>query len=362
MDEDKRIGVLFLTLYTRNGASTRIRVLQFIPLLEQQGFTCTAAPLINLGGNQFFQKLIALPKRFFQVLFAKKYDVIFIQKDILMFGMNKLLHFLNKNIVYEFDDAIFSSEINADGLKGWVLKHRAKKFNRMIEISKHVIVENSYLADYVKEHFPDKPVTIINAPISLERYAPRLNRESDEIIIGWVGSLTTAPLLRLIEQPLAKICKKYQNVKIVLIGAPGFQANFPAMTKPWNEKTEVSELQNFDIGLMPLDDSGFNKGRFGYKLAQYMAVGIPYVRSNMGVHKNIDIELDKYCLAGSEKEWEEKLSRLIENKKLRERLGKRARKLAEERYDLRKYAKVMGDILKNLVENETEAHTTQIVK
>ena len=342
-----KMNIIFLTLYTRKGASSRIRVLQFIPSLEREGINCKVVPLFNLEKNQLIQKIIALPKRLLQILSVRKYDLVFVQKDILLFGMDKLLILLNKNIIYEFDDAIFINDLDDHSFKSKVLDYRIKRFKNMLRISKHIIVENSYLADYIKKNFPTKAISIINTPIDIERYRPK-ETKGNTIFIGWIGSPTTAPLLNLIAKPLNNICKKYKNVKIIIIGAPDFKLNFPSIGLAWNEKTEVTDVQQFDIGLIPLDDKPFNKNRFGGKIVQYMAIGIPWVRSSIGAYKNIDKEIDKYCLASSLEEWESKLSTLIENKELRKRLGKRARKIAEEKYDLKKQSMKMMEVLRNV--------------
>ena len=153
------------------------------------------------------------------------------------------------------------------------------------------------------------------------------------MIIGWIGSFSTTKYLRIVENPLRLLSLRYSNLVIELIGANDIVFDGVKMrTKRWNLDSEVSNLQNFDIGIMPLPDDNWTRGKGGYKLLQYCAIGIPCVASPVGINKEIVREGINGFLVKDQKDWVERLALLIEDKELRERLGRKAREIAVKEY------------------------------
>ena len=341
--------VLFLTLYDEIGASSRTRVYVFVPYLENYGIKSVIKPLFVGGLPQSMQYLLSIPKRFLHILFAWRYDIVFIQKDIFPLILRKMLSLLNKNIVYEFDDAIFTT--NDKGLKGWIMRLRAKNFPEMLKISKHVIIENEYNEAFVLEHC--KNTSIITGPIDTDRYFLGTKTKSDEIVLGWVGSPTTVEYLLILKPVFERLTARYKDrIRLKIIGSDkelglGVETEYIK----WDLGTEVQGLQSFDIGIMPLPDNEWTRGKGGYKLLQYMSCGLPVVASPVGVNCEIVKDSVNGFLANNEEEWYNALNKLIKDSKLRKKLGTGGRKLMEEKYSLklaaRRYADIFGNIIKN---------------
>lgn len=361
--------ILFLTIYPELGASSRTRVYQYIPYLEKIGIECKVSPRISttyfrheVGFEsyglfwkeiyRFVYKIIYKFGQLWRIFTALKYDIVFVQKELLFLGpvnLGKLLRRVNPNIIYDFDDAIFTSEPSSK-LSEKENNKRAKKLSEMLKISKWVIVENNYCKAFAFRYCEN--VSIITGPIDTKRYYPERKIERDEVIMGWIGGSSTIQYLKLIESVFKKLALKYENLIFEVMGAEDFEIEgLNIITKKkWALDTEVKDLQNFDIGIMPLPDDRWTRGKGGYKLLQYMAVGIPVVASPVGINCEIVRDGVNGYLASSEDEWFNELSKLIEDKDLRIKMGKEAHKIAEDVYSLKV---AVPQMIKILNENET---------
>ncbi len=356
--------VLFLTQYDQNGPSSRIRVYQFIPFLEKLGINCEIKPLLSgsvkelvaelFSAENIFRKALASSqifwafiKRYGHVFQARNYDVVVVQKDVLPFGLLWILKFFNPKIIYEFDDAIWEptpGEKKKTLLMKLVFAYRSSLLKRILKQSAAVLAENSYLAKYAKKFNDD--VSIIAAPIDTQKYIPSKRAKSDDVTIGWVGSPGTTYLLESIQEPLKKILDQHKNIKLMnLGGSPIISNGLKIENVKWSEDSEVSDLQKFDIGLMPLDDTLFNRGRLGYKIILYFSVGIPTVASKIGLNCEVMTDGLNGFLVKSENDWIEALEKLIEDPQLCEKMGKKSRQIAEEQYDVRICADRYADLL-----------------
>lgn len=364
--------VLFLTQYDNNGPSSRIRVYQFLPYLEQFGITTKVCPLLTgsvkeliarlFSDESMLQRIIAtsritisFAKRYFDVLSAMNYDVVVVQKDVLPFGLFPLLRLVNKNIIYEFDDAIW--EETPSGKKdSFILKkifsYRRNLFHRIVKNSKAILAENSYLADYAKKF--NKNITIISAPIDTSKYLPSKKTDDKDIVLGWIGSPSTSYLLEQLRAPLTKLSQKYKNISIHNIG--GLKLKWSGVNIKniaWSEKSEIPSLSKFDIGLMPLDNSEFNKGRLGYKMIIYFSLGIPTVASDLGLNKEVIKNGKNGFLVSNESEWVSVLSKLIEDQNLRHKVGNAGREIALNKFDILLCARQYRDLILSMVENKS---------
>jgi len=359
--------VLFLAAYSELAASSRARVYQFLPLLEKRGIKYKVLCFIpsflyrlklNLNiesmplGLLYYSLIyiIRLFKSFWAVLVADKFDIIFIQKLILPFRLEKVLKLLNRNIIFEFDDAIFVNDENSKGIIGKIkTKFQNEGFKRMLKIAKCCLVENEYNRNIALKYCPY--VEKITGPIDTKRYFVRdEKKEGNNLLIGWIGSPYTTKYLYEIKDALKKLSQKY-NIILRLIGAKkDFKiegVNYEI--KEWTLKTELAWLQSFNIGIMPLTNDKWTKGKGGYKLLQYMSMGIPAVASLVGVNKKIIKDGVNGFLADSSGEWIKKLSILIEDEILREKIGKRARITIEQDYSLIKATEKLLRIFKNIL-------------
>ena len=339
--------ILILTLYDEQWAGIRIKVYQYLPILEERGIEYKVLPIITKGFSlygkprYYLSACLNILLKWLKVIFLGfKYDAIWISNVFLPLHLEKLIKASNKNIIYDFCDALYAGYdadyVVRDPVRVLLGKFGKVWLSRMLRISRHVFVENEQNKQFASHFCPN--VSVITGPVDTERYAPRESRKSDasRTVVGWIGSPSTTPYLRFLENALRKLSERYPQVVIELVGASGLKIEgVPVVIKKWGFESEVKDLQNFDIGIMPLPDNEWTRGKGGYKLLQYMACGIPCVASPVGV--NADIIQDGFngFLARNEDEWIEKLSLLIESSDLRRKMGKNGRLIAEEKYSLK---------------------------
>lgn len=328
--------------------SQRFRFEQYLPFLKENGFDYDYSYLISEKDDKYFYQpgnfrtksyffLKSVRTRMKNVRQANDYDIIFIQREAFMTGSTYFEKKLSKSkakLVFDFDDAIWHFDISEANKKfGW-LKNPGKTA-KIISYADLVVAGNQYLANYAKHH--SKNVVIIPTTIDTSEYK-RMNipKGNDKITIGWSGSLTTMKHFDY-AVPFLKILKdKYgDKIEIKAIGDSNYvNKDLGVKGIEWTKENEVKELSSFDIGIMPLPDDEWAKGKCGLKGLQYMALEIPTVMSPVGVNTEIIKEGVNGFLASGTNEWVEKISKLIDSKELHDNMGREARKTVEERYSV----------------------------
>lgn len=277
---------------------------------------------------------------------ASHYDIVFLQRATFPLGLGRLLKLWRKNIIFDIDDAIFLPDTSRQGLindfKAFV---KESELRSILALSDCVIVENDYIKDYVSRYCPN--VRKIPGPIDTDRYFVRKGQVSglrgqgtgysDELVLGWIGSPATTGYLHLLDGVFADILSRFENVRIVLIGAGNYI--FPServIKKAWRYETEVKDLQDFDIGLMPMPDDVWTRGKLGCKMLQYMAVGVPSVVSFTDTNAEVIKDGENGFLVRTESECVDRLSQLITDAGLRRTIGEAGRRTIEELCSIRK--------------------------
>ncbi len=343
--------ILFFTKYSRRGASSRYRVYQYLDYLKQQGIEADVYPLLN---DEYIESMYthrstlmlylleAFFKRLFYILRARSYDLVVIQKELFPYMppiFEYLLYLINKNIVLDFDDAIFVKYQNNILLRN--------KLPIAIRLSKVINVGNRYLADYARKFNPN--VNIIPTTINLNKYKSKTNYEiiGNRVVIGWIGTPVTSRFLLVVQEVLLHLSKKYPIVLRCIGTSSDFTMDGVDVENiEWNESTEAENLRAFDIGIMPLTDDPFSRGKCGLKLIQYMAMGIPSIASPVGVNSDIIQDGVNGFLASSRDEWIRKIILLIEDIHTREQIGKEGRQTVINKYPLQKVAPKLVEIYK----------------
>lgn len=354
----KIIKVLALTKYSSQGASSRLRTLQYLPYLEGQGIN---VEINSLYDNAYLNKLYATGKRTgflsryllrLKVLFsAARYDLVWIEKEVFPFCpalVERFFKLFRIPYVVDYDDAIYSHyQLSKHWLVRVLLKH---KISKVMQLSSHVSAGNQHLADYAKSSGA-KAVSIIPTVPDLQRYHTKAQNEEQSLVIGWIGSPTTQVYLYDIAEQLAWLAQKY-SVRLHLMGATEDAiSNLPNTNLeifPWSEAGEVPFIQNLDIGIMPLKDGPWEKGKCGYKLIQYMACGVSVVGSPVGVNEKIVVESDSGLLADTPESWQEALVALLESKDKREGYANNGRKAVEEYYSLQVQQVTLANVLRDV--------------
>ena len=349
--------VLLLSRYDRMGASSRLRSLQYIPYLQEVGIDVTIAPLFNdayvkaLYGRKTSKRSLfkAYFTRIYFLLSVTKFNLIWIEYEILPWLPSWIeLLFLNKKIpiLVDYDDAIFHRYNQHRSF--FVRFLLGKKIDILMHRANIVIVGNEYLAEYTKKAKAIR-VECLPTVVDANRYVVLEKNTEDRLTIGWIGQPSTADYLVQLAPVLMKIIAKY-SVRVIAIGPNIKQLeSFPFEVKPWTEDSEVIDINQFDIGIMPLSDNLWEKGKCGYKIIQYMACGIPVVATPVGVNKSIVRQGVNGFLAQTETEWLDALSLLCEDGVLRKKMGDEGRKIMQTDFSLQVTAPRLAELLRSVV-------------
>jgi glycosyltransferase involved in cell wall biosynthesis len=342
----KSKSILFITPYPYGHApSQRFRFEQYLTILSQdykikQASFWTEESWLSLYKNtNFFIKIFnfisAFINRFLLLFNISKYDFIFIHRESTPIGP-PLIEFLiakvfKKKIIYDFDDAIWLHNVSEKNKPVKYLKANWK-VKYICKWAYKVSCGNSFLADYAKKY--NSAVYIIPTTIDLD-YHELKSKKNKKITIGWTGTHSTMKHLELIVPVISKLEKQIDFSFLVISDkAPNFKLKSLEFI-PWNKSTEIEDLNRIDIGIMPLYNSEWEKGKCGFKGLQYMALGIPTVMSSVGVNQEIVNQAKNGFLANNNNEWIDILTSLLESIRLREELGKAGKQTIEDRFSVK---------------------------
>lgn len=359
------IKVLALTKYGRQGASSRIRFLQYLPWLEQGGIQVTVQPLLSdemlqamyqRGRYGMASLLKAYAIRFRALLTRRQFDLVWIEKEALPWVPLWVEHALLRGVPYvlDLDDAVFH---NYDQHRSsWVRWLYGRRVDELMARSALVTGGNHYLAQRAHDANA-RWVEVLPTVVDLDRYPASARTHSLTAANGvprivWIGSPTTAQYLQLLRLPLQALARTQAFVLRVVgsgedeVDMPGVQVEVVA----WSEATEVSCIRACDVGIMPLQDSPWERGKCGYKLIQYMACGLPVVASDVGVNPEIVQQGVNGFLARSHDDWLVALQQLLSDPSLRARMGQAGRQRVEQRYCMRRTGPLVVNWLRQAAE------------
>jgi glycosyltransferase involved in cell wall biosynthesis len=260
-----------------------------------------------------------------------------------------LLH-TQRPLVLDYDDAVFHAY---DQNRSWLIRQAlGKKIDTLMKTADTVMVGNSYLAERAVAAGAHK-VEIIPTVVDLRRYPFSTRVEHEGLRIVWIGSPTTSKYLELVAGPLATVALRYKCQLIVIGGCPVSLPGVSVEWRPWSAETEAAGISQCDIGIMPLPDEPWERGKCGYKLIQYMACGLPVVASPVGVNRDIVSHGTNGFLAATDQEWTSALSELLESAQLRSSMGTAGRALVESSYCLQVTAPRLATILRSAAGSST---------
>lgn len=343
--------ILFLVPYPLNQSpSQRFRFEQYFSSLKANGHSYEVRSFLANSGwkiiykeGHLLQKLWSIVRGYFvrlvHVLQASHYDVIFIHREAAPLGPPVfewlLAKVLRKRIIYDFDDAIWTTDTNNESSLVRILKWR-KKVADVCKWSYKVSVGNNYLADYARQFNRN---TIVNPTTidteNVHKSSKKSERpDSDIVTIGWTGSHSTLKYICEIEEALTKITSEF-NVRFLVIANVSPRLNISNLEfVSWNLATEIDDLAKIDIGIMPLPNDEWSKGKCGFKALQYMSLGIPTIASPVGVNSDIITDGVNGLLASSNQEWYNALKKLVTDRRIRQALGNNGRTTVESRYSV----------------------------
>jgi glycosyltransferase involved in cell wall biosynthesis len=346
------IRVLGLALYGPLAASTRYRLGQYVPGLAEEGIELK---IVHLLGDDYLRRrfsgrawpfgamLRAGVRRFGHLLQQSDFDAAMLHCELYPFlpgGIERAL--IRIPYVYDFDDAFYLKYCN--GAKRLFKPFLGRKFDKVIAGAAGITAGNSTLANYARQ-FNAKGYYLPTV-VDTERYISSERDRSETVFtVGWIGSPSTAPYLAELVTPLSLLGLE-GPVRFVVIGgkAPAIP-NVSVTEIDWQESTEVELINTFDVGVMPLPDDEWAKGKCAFKLIQYMACAVPVVASPVGA--NLEVVTNECgLLASTPDEWLVALRLLRDERTKRIEMGRAARERVEQRYSLRRNLPILANALR----------------
>ncbi len=352
--------LLVLSRYSRLGASSRLRTLQYEPWLSEAGFEVEYDALfddayvssIYQGKKKSTELAKYYAARIFRLIHRRKPSLVWIEYEgfpWVPWIPEKFFYPSGVPVVADYDDAVFHRyDLHSRRAVNWAL---SEKIDRVMRYSDLVTAGNSYLLERARSAGA-KHVEFVPTVVDLNAYQVSIQPNAGKRpTVGWVGTPETwaafgadlhARLINTLHD---------QNARFKALGG-GLNCctNGTLDVVPWTEQSEVAEIQSMDIGVMPLSDTPWSRGKCGYKLIQYLACGLPVVASPVGVNANIVEHGVNGFLATTEQEWNEAITTLLRDPDLRHRMGQAGRRKVEERYSLQVWGPRVANLFRNTVD------------
>ncbi|HPV83402.1 MAG TPA: glycosyltransferase family 4 protein [Nitrospira sp.] len=344
------------------GPSSRYRVYQFLPHLHHAGIECRVDPLFGATyfsilhvRSSLLQTLLKIPyvvarflKRLGRLLTLGRRDLIVIEGQLFPYApplIERLLCWLRYRVVVEMDDAIY------------LTRGHERKMPVLFSRATGVIVGNDRLAAYASQYA--SRVTVVPTVVDTERFVPTPVRSTvardqgdDRITIVWIGLAYNLKYLNVLAPAVRRLQERYRVKLRVVCSEPPVLPGVDIEFRPWEWQREVEDLQDATIGVMPLEDTEWARGKCALKLLQYLAVGLPAVASPVGVNRDIVVNGDNGLLASTEEEWYVRLESLCRDPQLRARMGQAGRRTVETRYSLAVWGPRLAEVYRAFAEAE----------
>jgi glycosyltransferase involved in cell wall biosynthesis len=326
---------LFL-IQGRDVAASRYRVLQYIPYLKSRGVEAAVS---------LYPRTLRENIEFFRTL--PEYDLVFLQRKRFNQPRLRWLRKKAKRIVYDFDDSVMYRNSKA---KNPISQTRKRRFIQMIRASDFVIAGNEFLKNQVSPF--NQNVEVIPTPLDQEKYHLKdYSIRKEKVTLGWIGDHGSIHYLEKMRPIFESIGERYPHAELKIVCDIFFNSEkINVVKKMWKSEEEVADLQSFDIGLMPLVEDPWSWGKCGLKIIQYQGVGVPVVCTPVGINRDLVEDGVNGLWARTPEEWEGRISILIEDSLLREKMGREGRRRVLEKYTVQSCAPRLFSILNRVLE------------
>ncbi|GLR46974.1 glycosyltransferase family 4 protein [Sphingomonas astaxanthinifaciens] len=348
--------VLAFTRYDRDAASTRYRLLEYLPALAEAGFAVEWHPLLGEGhmkslvagkGASPASLPAAYARRARQLTQGPRPDLLWVYGELFPYlpaALEQRLMPRGVPVIYDWDDAFHLAY--EEHRRPLVRRLLGNKFGTLLRSAAGVTCGNPLLQEHIGRYCAN--TLVVPTVVETERWRPAERDRSP--VIGWIGSPSTWANMKPLLPALAALHRETGvRVRAIGAGAAAEADRFDGLDLvEWSEATEIAEVQLFSIGIMPLIDRGFERGKSGFKLIQYMACGLPVVASPVGVNVSIVRPEINGLLATTEAEWVEGLRRLIADPALCARFGAEGRRIAVAEYSLASQAPRVVELFRSV--------------
>lgn len=329
--------------------SQRFRFEQYFAELDHRGVSYTVRPFLDEAAMAVLYRkgsyvlkawkvLVGFVKRFADLFHLSKFDTVFIHREAVPLGPPLIewvvCKLFKKRVVFDFDDAIWLKN-TSEGNPFIALLKRYRNADNLCEWATVVSCGNAYLCDHARlfNHQVVLNPTTIDTVLHHNRTKQYATAPS-KVVVGWTGTHSTIPYLERLMPTLVELREKYDFELLVIADrTPSFTFNGLRFV-PWNKTTEIDDLLLMDVGIMPLDDDAWSRGKCGFKALQYMALGIPALVSPVGVNTEIVVHGTNGYLCATETEWRQMLEAIFANPAVLPTMSNAARKTVEQRYSV----------------------------
>ncbi len=345
--------MLYLAAFFPGNAGYHWRVQKWMDELNNSGFKVSVSCLLNekdfktMRATDHQKFLIkSLKRRFWQVVHSRKYEMVIVRRELLIFNdygnlfLEKLLLKIHPNAILDFDDDLSAAKKQPKkitNLYGRLLRENGDKFNQSLQQYQWFIVASDYLKKRVLSQnrlISEAAICIIPTCVDYDQYAPKVYPEKlSPLTIGWIGGDYNYPLLEPVFKVLDKLADQFAFTFLVIGGSP-IQRNtkFELQFKPWSLDSEIEDLKKIEIGVMPLVDDEESRGKGGFKLLQYMGLGIASIATPITINKDIIGDEKNGLFALTEEEWRSAFVKCLSGAIDLKKLGENGRKRIESSY------------------------------
>ena len=361
MSTRPRLRVLALVPYPLNTApGQRYRIEQWAPYLREEGIDVHFKPFAGAAlsealyrpghyATKAWHMTLAWLRRARSAWEAAGCDVVYLYREAALIGpawLERLARRRNPCLVYDFDDAIWLPYVSPRNRYLSYLKAPGKT-GGICRMAAAVTVGNETIADFARRYNPT--VTVVPSTVSLREYRPRRHPPAGAPpVIGWTGSHSSAQYLRLVEGALQTLARR-RRFRFLVVGLDDYSLDgVDVECRAWRAQTEVEDLWPMDVGIMPLFDDPWARGKCAMKAIQYMGVGLPTVVSPVGANGDVVQDGVSGFHAATEEDWIRALDRLLDDSDLRSRMGAEGRRRVEDGYSAETQAPRVGALLRSL--------------
>lgn len=334
----------------------RYRIEQWAPLLATEGVETSFAPFLSVGAmdilyrrghtlTKVWETCRGYSRRLATLLRPLPFDVVYVYREAALLGTAWIEWLLARRrpLVFDFDDAIHLPS-SADANRLFAKLKSRNKTKTICTLARHVTVGNEELASYARRY--SAAVTVIPSTIDTDEYRMEQRPDNASPVVGWTGSPTTVRYVEALVPVFEELARRI-GFQLRIIGGEVRMPGVNVKCIPWRADSEVADLRPLDVGLMPLADDEWSRGKCGLKALQYMALGVPPVVSPVGVNATLVKHGVNGFHARTHAEWVDHIESLLRDRGLRVRLGLEARRTVEGRFSARVQAPRMAEVLRS---------------
>jgi glycosyltransferase involved in cell wall biosynthesis len=346
--------VIAQTAYPLRAASARVRLASFAPFLAARGVDLEYRPALTDGqyavmvnGRRPDRRLRSLAASIAAVANDDGSDPASL---VLVHRLRSLvpvpvLEFSTRVDVYDFDDAMFAGSGPGTAWPSRMIKAEARRWRRYVGMARLVLAGNEYLAGAARER--SSRVEVVPSCVDPTLYRVREHGDSSPVTTGWIGSPATSGFLKPLLPVFERLNRDRVRVRLLTVGASPLPPSRWLVQRPWSLEREAADLAEFDVGIMPLPDTTWTRGKCGYKVLQYFAAGVPVIASPVGVSPRL-IGQARGALADSVSDWTAAVSELAADAEARRQMGAAGRRLVEREYSYQRWAPELAGMLSSL--------------